>query len=199
MGKKIKILETKLEQFVGEGFEVDDLKVITNEIELDTSYKHIHFSNNSEQNAPEKTGGESVHATEDASSTSKGILLLDDGTNTEIMHQIKRIIVWMNKARYASFSVTENSVSEKSNDKQNCIITGQTMTEALDSLVLCLRQSFESLEEAYLIENAIRMVLESGFRTADIMESGMVLVSCEKMGSAVITELKLMEQGFCLE
>ena len=200
MVKKIKILETKLEQFVGEGHEVEDLKVVTKEIELDTSVKQTNFFNDLEQNVQKKTGGDTGQDKEDASSLNKkNLILLKDGTNAEIMLQIKCIIDWMNKARYVSFNVMENSGSEKHEDKHSCIITGATLTEALDCLVLCLRQSFELLEEAFLIENAARAVLESGYRTADIMEPGMTLISCEKMGAALITELKLMEQGFCLE
>ena len=201
MIKKTKIFETKLEQFVGEGYDVEDLKIITKEIELDTTPKQISISDNTKQNAQKRTGGEIDQKDEEnALSSNKKILLLhNDGTNTEVMLQIQRIIDWMNKARYVSFVVMENSRADKHDDKESCIIIGKTFTEALDNFVLCLRQSFELLEEAYLIENAVRAVKESGYRTADIMETGMILVSCEKMCAAVITELKLMEQGFCLE
>ena len=67
------------------------------------------------------------------------------------------------------------------------------------SYAMCLRYSFDMVEEANLLEIAVQKVIESGLRTVDIMQPGMTLVSCEQMGGAVITELKLMEQGFCLE
>jgi len=66
------------------------------------------------------------------------------------------------------------------------------------SYAMCLRYSFDMAEDASLLETAVQNVLESGLRTGDIMQPGMELVSCEKMGEAVITELKLMEQGFAL-
>jgi 3-isopropylmalate dehydrogenase len=81
-------------------------------------------------------------------------------------------------------------------------IAGQNKANPLGmilSYALCLRHSFKLLEDAHLLEVAVKKVLESGLRTADIMQPSMTLVSCEQMGSAVITELKLIEQGFCLE
>ena len=48
MVKKIKILETKLEQFVGEGFAAEDLRVVTQEIELNSSLESNNYSNNFE-------------------------------------------------------------------------------------------------------------------------------------------------------
>ena len=200
MAKKIKIFETKLEQFVGEGYEVEDLKVITKEIELDTSFKQTNRSIIREQIVQKQTSDVSTKEKKEASSTNKKILLLhDDGTNTEIMHQIKRIIDWLIRARYISFNVIKQSGSERAEVRDGCIVTGQTLTEALNCLIKCLRQSFDLLEDAYLLETAVQMVLESGLRTEDMKEPGTILVSCEKMGSAVITELKLIEQGFCLE
>ena len=50
MGKKIKIFETKLEQFVGEGYKAEDLKIVTKETELDTSFEPNNHSNKSKQN-----------------------------------------------------------------------------------------------------------------------------------------------------
>ena len=66
------------------------------------------------------------------------------------------------------------------------------------SYAMCLRYSFDMEEDASILEAAVQTVLESGIRTGDIMQPGMELVSCEQMGEAVITELKLMEQGFSL-
>ena len=81
-------------------------------------------------------------------------------------------------------------------------IAGQNKANPLAmilSYAMCLRYSFEMVEDANLLELAVQKVIESGLRTGDIMQPGMRLVSCEQMGGAVITELKLMEQGFCLE
>ena len=55
------------------------------------------------------------------------------------------------------------------------------------------------LEDADLLEAAVQKVIESGLRTDDVLQFGMTLVSDEQMGTAVITELKLIEQSFCLE
>jgi len=197
MVKKIKILETKLEQFVGEGFAAEDLKVVTTEIELVSQIE----SNYSQQNIKKKFigGGIDQDNKEVLSSNKKILLLPGDGTGAKTMNQVKRIIDWMNKARYISFDVTENLDGVVSDNKYDCTITGQTLTEALNSFSLCLRNSFQLLEDAYLLETAVQKVIESGLRTDDIMQSGMILVSDEQMGTAVITELKLIEQGFCLE
>ena len=53
--------------------------------------------------------------------------------------------------------------------------------------------------DADLLEAAVQKVIESGLRTDDVLQFGMTLVSDEQMGTAVITELKLIEQSFCLE
>jgi 3-isopropylmalate dehydrogenase len=44
-------------------------------------------------------------------------------------------------------------------------------------------------EDADLVEQAVRNVLESGLRTGDIMQPGMTEVSCTRMGEAVTEEL----------
>ncbi len=53
------------------------------------------------------------------------------------------------------------------------------------SVAMMLRYSFDMLEEADIIENAVNSVLEQGFRTADIMSDGMKLVSCSEMGNLI--------------
>ena len=40
------------------------------------------------------------------------------------------------------------------------------------------------------IENAVRQVLDMGFRTADIYENGKTKVGCEEMGDLIIKELE---------
>ena len=200
MAKKIKILETKLEQFVGEGFVAEDLKVVTKEIELDSSFGSRNYSNNLEHNVKNVAGSDSSQNKKEVLSQNNKIFFLPcEGTGAEAMDQVKRIINWMNKARYISFDVAESLDEKICDDRHSCTITGQTFNEALNSFALCLRHSFELLEDAYLLETAFQQVLESGLRTDDIMQPGMTLVSCEQMGTAVITELKLIEQGFCLE
>ena len=57
------------------------------------------------------------------------------------------------------------------------------------SYAMCLRYSFDMAEDADLVEQAIRNVLESGLRTGDIMQPGMTEVSCTRMGEAVTEEL----------
>lgn len=63
-------------------------------------------------------------------------------------------------------------------DKANPIAT-------ILSVAMMLRYSFDMLEEADIIENAVNSVLEQGFRTADIMSDGMKLVSCSEMGNLI--------------
>ena len=57
------------------------------------------------------------------------------------------------------------------------------------SYAMCLRYSFDMAEDADLVEQAVRNVLESGLRTGDIMQPGMTEVSCTRMGEAVTEEL----------
>ena len=200
MSKNIKILETKLKQFVGEGFEVKDLKVVTNEVELDLSIKTKTSSSYSEKHTHPKMGGGLGRDKKEVLSSNKKILFFSsDEASVKNMKQVKRIIDWMIKARYISIDIVEHLDLEVSDKNCGCSITGQTLTEILNSLVVCLRQSFELVEDAYLLETAIHNVLESGLQTSDMIESEMTPVSCEQFCTAVITELKLMEQGFCLE
>ena len=44
-------------------------------------------------------------------------------------------------------------------------------------------------EDADIIDQAVRNVLDIGLRTADIIEPGKVKVSTETMGEAIISEL----------
>lgn len=50
------------------------------------------------------------------------------------------------------------------------------------SAAMMLRYSFDLDKEADAIELAVKTVLEKGYRTADIMAEGCVLVGCKKMG-----------------
>ena len=57
------------------------------------------------------------------------------------------------------------------------------------SFAMMLRYSFDLAEDAALVEQAVRNVLDAGLRTADIMQEGMQRVSTTGMGEAVVAEL----------
>ncbi|MCB1384989.1 MAG: 3-isopropylmalate dehydrogenase [Nitratireductor sp.] len=54
------------------------------------------------------------------------------------------------------------------------------------SFAMCLRYSFNMIDEANAIEQAIASVLEDGVRTADIMAEGCRKVSTTEMGDAIL-------------
>jgi 3-isopropylmalate dehydrogenase len=58
------------------------------------------------------------------------------------------------------------------------------------SFAMCLRYSFDMVEEANRMEKAISNVLESGLRTADIMSDGMTKVNTGEMGDAILAEFE---------
>jgi 3-isopropylmalate dehydrogenase len=53
------------------------------------------------------------------------------------------------------------------------------------SAAMMLRHSFALEKEAAAIEQAVRQVLQAGYRTGDIMEPGMKQVGCKRMGDLV--------------
>lgn len=55
------------------------------------------------------------------------------------------------------------------------------------SAAMMLRYSFDMSDEADAVENAVNMVLEAGYRTADIMSDGTTLVSCSEMGDKIVS------------
>ncbi|MBK9796443.1 MAG: 3-isopropylmalate dehydrogenase [Holophagaceae bacterium] len=57
------------------------------------------------------------------------------------------------------------------------------------SLAMMLRYTFENEAAAGRIEAAVKQVLASGCRTADIFEPGMTKVSCSDMGSQVVAAM----------
>ena len=63
-------------------------------------------------------------------------------------------------------------------DKANPIAT-------ILSASMLLRFSFDMDKEADAIDNAVKKVLEAGYRTGDIMSEDMKLVGCKEMGSLV--------------
>jgi len=60
---------------------------------------------------------------------------------------------------------------------------------AILSIAMMLRYSFDNLDGANRIEQAVRRVLAKGYRTADIFEPGSEKVSCSGMGDRVLEEL----------
>ena len=68
-------------------------------------------------------------------------------------------------------------------DKANPIAT-------IMSTAMMLRYSGDLEEAAQDIENAVSRVLDKGYRTGDIMQSGMTEVGTEKMGDLVAGEIK---------
>jgi 3-isopropylmalate dehydrogenase len=60
---------------------------------------------------------------------------------------------------------------------------------AILSFAMLLRHSFEMEEEAALVEQAVKNVLTSGLRTADVMQPGKGRVSTTVMGDSIIREL----------
>ena len=74
-------------------------------------------------------------------------------------------------------------------------IAGQDKANPLATILsfaMCLRYSFDMVDDAELIEQAVQNVLKGGLRTGDIMSEGMDKVSTTVMGEAVITELEKM-------
>jgi len=57
------------------------------------------------------------------------------------------------------------------------------------SFSMMLRYSFDLAEEATLVDNAVKRVLDSGIRTGDIMQQGMKKVTTGEMGDAIIKEV----------
>ena len=60
------------------------------------------------------------------------------------------------------------------------------------SFAMCLRYSFNMVEQADLLEQAIAKVLDDGLRTSDIMSEGMTQVGTNGMGTAVLTEFQIL-------
>ncbi|MCM2456881.1 3-isopropylmalate dehydrogenase [Rhizobium sp. CG4] len=60
------------------------------------------------------------------------------------------------------------------------------------SFAMCLRYSFNMVDEATRLETAIANVLEKGTRTSDIMDEGCRQVGTSEMGDAVLAEFKAL-------
>ena len=57
------------------------------------------------------------------------------------------------------------------------------------SAAMMLRYSFDMTAEAEAIENAVKAVLDEGFRTGDAMSDGMTLLGCREMGHAICEKI----------
>ncbi|MGB0381846.1 MAG: 3-isopropylmalate dehydrogenase [Alphaproteobacteria bacterium] len=71
-------------------------------------------------------------------------------------------------------------------------IAGQNMANPLAcilSFAMCLRYSLDAGADADMLEAAVSNVLDSGIRTADIMQEGMQQVTTAGMGDAVLAKL----------
>jgi 3-isopropylmalate dehydrogenase len=71
-------------------------------------------------------------------------------------------------------------------------IAGQGLANpiaCLLSLAMCLRYSFQRVEDARLLEQAVERVLAEGYRTGDIMQSGMTKVGTAEMTNAILKAL----------
>ncbi|MBY8916452.1 3-isopropylmalate dehydrogenase [Nitratireductor sp. L1-7-SE] len=60
------------------------------------------------------------------------------------------------------------------------------------SFAMCLRYSFNMVEEADRLEKAIASVLEDGLRTRDLMSEGMTEVGTTAMGDAIVAKYKAL-------
>ena len=72
-------------------------------------------------------------------------------------------------------------------------IAGQNIANPIAtilSVAMMLRYSFDLTKEADIIEEAVKKVLEKGYRTADIMSQGCTKVGTDKMGDLIVSELK---------
>ena len=54
------------------------------------------------------------------------------------------------------------------------------------------QNSFDLIEDANLIESAVKEILSGGLRTGDIMEDGCTQVTTEQMGDAILEKLNVM-------
>lgn len=72
-------------------------------------------------------------------------------------------------------------------------IAGKNVANPIATILSCammLRDSFDLLDEAECIENAVAEVLNSGYRTADIMSDGGKLLGTREMGNKIVETLK---------
>ena len=54
---------------------------------------------------------------------------------------------------------------------------------------MMLKYSLNQDQAAEQVENAVKRVLEKGYRTADIYQEGMKKVGCREMGKLIVEEI----------
>ncbi|HKQ33424.1 MAG TPA: isocitrate/isopropylmalate family dehydrogenase, partial [Thermodesulfobacteriota bacterium] len=72
-------------------------------------------------------------------------------------------------------------------------IAGQDIANPIASLLtsaMMLKYTFNKDKAADEIENAVKSVLEKGYRTADIYQEGTKKVGCREMGALITAELE---------
>ena len=85
----------------------------------------------------------------------------------------------LNDTKFGMYEPSHGSAPDIAGlDKANPIAT-------ILSASMLLRFSFDMDKEADAIDNAVKKVLEAGYRTGDIMSEDMKLVGCKEMGSFV--------------
>ena len=85
----------------------------------------------------------------------------------------------LNDTKFGMYEPSHGSAPDiAGQDKANPIAT-------ILSASMLLRFSFDMDKEADAIDNAVKKVLEAGYRTGDIMSEGMKPVGCKEMGSLV--------------
>lgn len=85
----------------------------------------------------------------------------------------------LNDTKFGMYEPSHGSAPDiAGQDKANPIAT-------ILSASMLLRFSFDMDKEADAVDNAVKKVLEAGYRTGDIMSEGMKLVGCKEMGSLI--------------
>lgn len=89
----------------------------------------------------------------------------------------------LNETKFGMYEPSGGSAPDiAGQDKANPIAT-------ILSAAMMLRFSFDMDQEAESIEKAIQQVLKEKYRTCDIMDEGMTLVGCSKMGDLICERL----------
>ena len=72
-------------------------------------------------------------------------------------------------------------------------IAGQDIANPIATILsaaMMLRFSFDLDREADAVENAVKRILNKGYRTIDIMSEGCTRVGCKEMGDLLANEIK---------
>ena len=72
-------------------------------------------------------------------------------------------------------------------------IAGQDKANPIGTILsaaMMLRYSFDMAKEADAVENAVSAYLDAGYRTADIMSTGMTQTGCSRCGDIILENLK---------